>query len=120
LYFKICLAAVQQPILPTVSLLTALLEFLSYVGTLTTVQLTMTGLRLPYGLVDTVFDDTVAQALHRVLINVRCELFSLNSFVVGIYLCIVPLLDFERKHYLVMCTVSKKLRAQSVSIVVTL
>jgi hypothetical protein len=36
-------------------------------GTLVVVKLVLSGLRLPFGLIDTVFEDTVAQSLHKVL-----------------------------------------------------
>jgi len=37
------------------------------VGTLTTVELSLSGIRLPFGQVDTVFEDIVAHSLHQVL-----------------------------------------------------
>jgi len=44
-------------------------------GTLTSVQLKMNGLKLPFGLVDSVFDDTVAQSIRRVLTYVSRSIF---------------------------------------------
>jgi len=37
------------------------------VGTLTNVQLSLSGIRLPFGSVDTVFEDIIAHSLHQVL-----------------------------------------------------
>jgi len=45
------------------------------IGTLTTVQLTLSGIRVPFHLVDTVFDDLVAQSLHKVLSFVSSPVF---------------------------------------------
>jgi len=49
------------------------------VGTMTTVQLTLSGIRLPFGLLDTVFEDLVAQSLHQVLTFVSSSLFFAKS-----------------------------------------
>jgi len=48
-------------------------------GTLTTVQLSLSGIRLPFGLVDTVFEDLVAQSLHRVLTYVSISLLLITA-----------------------------------------
>ena len=37
------------------------------IGTLTTVQVVLSGIRFPHGVVDTVFEDFVAESLHKVL-----------------------------------------------------
>jgi len=48
------------------------------VGTLATVELSLSGIRLPFGLLDTTFEDLVAQSLRQVLTFVSISV-SVNS-----------------------------------------
>ena len=59
---------------------------ISGVGTLTTVQLALSGIRLPFGLVDTYFEDLVAQSLHKVLTYVSVSAFSANNALTLLFL----------------------------------
>jgi len=48
-------------------------------GTLTTVELTLSGVKMPRGFVDTIFEDIVRRSLHQVLTFVSVSVFSCNK-----------------------------------------
>lgn len=53
------------------------------VGTLTRVELALSGIRLPFGYVDTYFEDLIAQSLRQVLTFVSIHNVFLSSLLVS-------------------------------------